>query len=174
MGIERDFDKLERAIMERNFSMLTEVSWDITSICRRSILDYEKDVLDKLYGRLSNVIVSFSRTGESEWPAADRIIGGLESMKGFIGDVLQAPSSENLINEIDQESVEASILRLLAKIRISVSTKELSLHLKKDQEIIRSKLAGFERMGVVIKSCTGENPMVHLSPKGEKIAAAFM
>lgn len=177
MHIDQMFEKIKAAIKEKNLVMLNEAAQDFTSLARKNILEYgdeNREVLQLMYTHMSKILILFFKTGKSEWPEADRIMGGLEAIKGFIGDVIYAASSVNLIEKYkEKEDVVVDVLRLLLKAERGLVAKDAANELAKESYIIANIFRDMEREGIVFAILEGEKSIAELTDKGRRVASAF-
>lgn len=179
MYIDQLFEKIKTAIEEKNLSMLNEAAQDFTSLARKNILEYgdeNREVLQLMYAHMSKILILFFKTGKAEWPEADRIMGGLEAIKGFIGDVIYAASSVNLIEKYKKKegvTIDVLVLRLLLKAENGLVAKDAANELAKESYIIANTFRDMEREGIVFAILEGEKSIAELTDKGRRVAAAF-
>ncbi|CAN2040840.1 hypothetical protein GMMP15_2080002 [Candidatus Magnetomoraceae bacterium gMMP-15] len=162
--------EIKNAVEHKDLICFRKAHFKLVNYCRRFIFEANKKVLSEIYPEISSLLMWFYRTGQPEWQKVDRLMGGLEVISSFIGNLMDSRTVDEAIEEIKKSQIDQSIVINLFNESNGILSSKLAKKLNKKQNSITNRLPALEKKGVIIRAKRGKNSIIYLTPKGRTAA----
>ncbi|MBF0567971.1 MAG: hypothetical protein HQK95_03805 [Nitrospirae bacterium] len=180
-GIDKIFESLYQAIRERDLRVLREAFYTLENVCRRNIFGVNKEVLKELYDKLNvfmlesrAIIVRSNAIGESEWPEACMMMGGIQVFRDLIGELILTETHQEIIDKVMRSKIEKEIITILAQKDEFILSGELANLVGKRQNSVTNRLYELESRGLILRAKRGKNSFIYLTEKGKSIGKTLI
>ena len=168
MPLPELFRRLRDSIDMKDFTEFRKAHFDIVNVCRVNIFEVNKGPLAEIYPLLSDAVTRFYMTGRAEWTEADRYMGGLDALRGLIGNLLATDTQEEALAKIQGNPVEKAIIQALANDHRTFA--DLAAHANKKSDEIDDAIISLNKKGLIIIQSKDNHPAVSLTPKGKLLS----
>lgn len=167
MHFKETIQEIRNSIVEKDRTMFIRHTFHLTMICRKNILEQNRGILKDIYPLLTDLLMDFYKNGDPEWEDVNEKMGGLEEIRGFVGDILETVTGDEIMNHLKSNPTDTGILNILRFRPDGMLSGNIAENLNKNKNTITNKLPGLERLGLVRRNKIGKNSNVYITPKGK-------